>query len=115
LAFYQFSCQKNPIEKRLCKLLLATTGGTTSQGFDLGAWLLRNCYDVCEMQAQSRLQRSWSNTGSEVQGFAEVEWMWQCTSWLNDGRLGLVAMDFRQMAWAMALCWIDGSMAGCNL
>ena len=36
-----------------------------------------------------------SNTGSEVEGFAEVEWMWQCTSWLSHGRLGLVALDFR--------------------
>ena len=36
---------------------IAATGGTTSQGFDFGAWLLRNCYDVCEMPAQTRFQR----------------------------------------------------------
>ena len=36
---------------------IAATGGTTSQGFDFGAWLLRNCYDVCEMQQQTRFQR----------------------------------------------------------
>ena len=36
---------------------IITTGGTKSQGLDLGAWLIRNCWDVSEMPAHTTFQR----------------------------------------------------------
>ena len=92
---------------------IAATGGTTSQGFDLGAWLLRNCKpDFSEGQGRTcQLEPHWQQSPRLCQSQVDVA-VHVMVEW---SLARLVAMDLRQMAWAVVLCWIDGSMAGCNL